>query len=988
MATRPSVAWSHQSDAEDATSTSGGGTSAAARVLQLAPGESFGRRYRITRLIGTGGMGAVYEAWDHELGEPVALKVIRPDVVSDPVSARKLEHRFKQELMLGRRVTHKNVVRIHDLGDMDGMKYITMPFIDGCDLARKLAGEGGTLPIRRALAIARSALSGLVAAHEAGVIHRDLKPANIMVDGHDEAFIADFGIARSVADGSDAGVRDLGERVRASGWSDDRTAPGTVVGTVQYMAPEQARAQPVDQRADVYAFGLIMFDMLAGAYRSRRSPSALEELTSRMGAPLPAVRSIDPAIPEALGQIVDRSVQPDPAARFQTSRELQAALTRLDVDGRLLPVERRVTPLQLAATLVAVVVALVGGWWVTRPPVDPEVRSFLVTNLENQSGNALFDGAVEEALSIALEEAAFLTAYTRTDALRVAQQIGAGERLDESVGRLIAVREGIDVVLTGGITRDGPAYQVTVQAVDPARDASEGAPLAAARATAATEDAVLEAVVRLAGTIRGELGDANPASGMLAQAETFTAGSLNAMRAYARAQELFYQGDDEEALRAYTDAIRYDPNFGRAYAGMAGIYQHRQQQADMEGAYEQALQHLDRMTERERYRTLGAYYMLVARNYETAIENYEELVRRYPADNTGHANLALAYLFVRDMDKAMIEGRRAIEIYPGNRLQRANYASYAMYAGDYDTSRAESRTVLADLLADESAVPRGAVDIFALLTLARAESAAGAFDEAGRTYARLETGRGVAASLARLGRADTALYRGRPREAVDVLRTGIEADRVNANPEAEASKQVMLAEASLALGDRGRAIEAARAAIGQRRHESILFPAARVLIEAGELDTARGIASELENMLQSQTASYAHLLEGEIALQQNRLPQAIEALREGQQRLDSWFAHFLLGKARLAAGQAVEALGEFQTCLDRQGEVTDVFIDDKATLHYLPPVSYWLARAHEAIGGRAAARQHYQRYLDLRADADFSDPLSEDARSRLAGLEG
>src|SRR5687768_18071060 len=161
----------------------------------LEVGQRFGSRYHILRQLGVGGMGAVYQAWDAELGVAVALKVIRPEVMHDPAAAQDIERRFKQELLLARQVTHKNVVRIHDLGEIDGIKYITMSYIEGEDLSSVLKREG-QLSVPRALHILRQVVSGLVAAHEAGVVHRDLKPANIMIEG-DNAIIMDFGIARS-----------------------------------------------------------------------------------------------------------------------------------------------------------------------------------------------------------------------------------------------------------------------------------------------------------------------------------------------------------------------------------------------------------------------------------------------------------------------------------------------------------------------------------------------------------------------------------------------------------------------------------------------------------------------------------------------------------------------------------------------------------------------------------------------------------------------
>ena len=256
------------SSARPASSPSSGGPGG-----PLAPGEAFGSRYHIIRLLGIGGMGAVYQAWDAELGVAVALKVIRPEATRGSRGRRELERRFKQELLLARQVTHKNVVRIHDLGEIDGIKYITMPYVEGDDLGNVLETRASCrLPRRCGSRVAIA--SGLVAAHDAGVVHRDLKPANIMIDASGDALIMDFGIARSTGDAADR--RDRRAEVcppRACTTPAVRPTPrcaGAVVGTVEYMAPEQARGEAVDQRADIYAFGLILYDMLLGSRRARR----------------------------------------------------------------------------------------------------------------------------------------------------------------------------------------------------------------------------------------------------------------------------------------------------------------------------------------------------------------------------------------------------------------------------------------------------------------------------------------------------------------------------------------------------------------------------------------------------------------------------------------------------------------------------------------------------------------------------------------------
>src|SRR4029079_2199875 len=259
-------------------------------------------------------MGAVYQAWGGEVGVAVALKVIRPEVTRDPVVAQDIERRFKQELLLARQVTHQNVVRIHDLGEIDGIKYITMPYIEGHDLATVLRNERLTVP--KVMGVARQGAARLQAAHEAGVVHRDLKPANVMMEG-EHAIIMDFGIARSTSRGGPAPSQPAPTAGPAAGAPalDDadaemtriaETVVGEVIGTIEYMAPEQARGEHVDQRADVYAFGLIIYDLLSGKRRSEHAVSAVGELQKRLAQPPPSIRTVLPEIPLPLDQLITK----------------------------------------------------------------------------------------------------------------------------------------------------------------------------------------------------------------------------------------------------------------------------------------------------------------------------------------------------------------------------------------------------------------------------------------------------------------------------------------------------------------------------------------------------------------------------------------------------------------------------------------------------------------------------------------------------------
>src|SRR5438874_6118605 len=352
-----------------------------ANHLPLQPGAPFGARYRILRVLGSGGMGVVYQAWDDALGVAVALKVIRPEVLEDPCAARDVERRFKRELLLARQVTHKNVVRIHDLGEIDGIKYLTMPYVEGRDLATVI--RDGAVPAARALRIARQIAEGLQAAHEAGVVHRDLKPENVMIDADDRALIMDFGISRSMGSGG------------------TMTAHGVIVGTLEYMAPEQGRGISADYRSDIYAFGLIVYDMIAGRHRAQSAESPIAEMMSRMMQAPTSLQTIVPAVPDPLADLIRTCVEPEPGNRFQTTNALIAALETIDAEGRArVPAAPRRTAwrLAIAASVTVLVLAFgaVGGdWWSRRhaPVVATAARpplTLLVADFQNGTGDSVF----------------------------------------------------------------------------------------------------------------------------------------------------------------------------------------------------------------------------------------------------------------------------------------------------------------------------------------------------------------------------------------------------------------------------------------------------------------------------------------------------------------------------------------------------------------------------------------------------------------------
>jgi len=929
-------------------------------------GAAFGGRYHIIKMLGMGGMGAVYQAWDAELEVALALKVVRP-AAADAEAVAEVERRFKQELLLARLVTHPNVVRIHDLGEVDGIKYITMPYIQGTDLAGMLA-EKGTLPVRESLHFARQIAAGLRAAHEAGVVHRDLKPANIMIDAERHAVITDFGIARS-----DTSAANASGASRPSGLpghiTDEHTMAGTVVGSIEYMAPEQARGEHVDQRADIYAFGLILYRMIAG--RGDTS-DLLASLRARMQAEPPRLRTIDHTVPEAVDELVSRCLQPDPAARFQSSADLVAALNRLDDAGKLRPL-----PVQLlksvrfwtAAAVAAIAVAATTWLIADRPvPPTPDPIAVLVADFANKTGEPVFDGLMEPAITVGIEGASFITAYPRTTAQRVGRLINAGSQLDESTSRLVAIREGIKVVLLGSIEKRGAGYRISMQAVDP----STRQVLFTSSADSRDRNGVLKAGGTLSARVRSELGDTRTVD----PKETLSTASLEAVAAYNRAQELSAAGKNKEAIEFFRRATEIDPTFGRAYGGLA-VSATRLGRADQAApAWQEAMKYIDVMSDREKYRLLGMYYSVVTRNINTATDTYQKLVDQYPADGAGHNNLAVSFFSLRQFDKAVKEGGLAVQIYPGNALYRSNNALYAMYAGDFKTASEQAGKLVADGLASyDTYLP------LAISAIANAQP-----DAARDAYKKMAAVDASGASLSATGLADLALAEGRPAEAVAILQAGIKADHAETDLAGVQAKEVVLADAYGMQGNVKAAVAAARRALAiGTKSEAQILPAVRWLIAAKDLAAAEALGAELDGSLEARTRAYGRIVASQIALARGKRVEAVEAMREGLKLADLWLVRYHLGQAYLAAGAPAEAFSEFDACMKRRGEGFAAFLDDLPTARAVAPVNYWMGRAREGMGLIPQALAEYKTYIAGRAK-DSPEPLLKDAIKRMASL--
>ena len=827
-------------DDSDATLAASGKTEASSGPLEV--GGSFGDRYEILETLGVGGMGAVYKALDRELGVPVALKVILIDD-EDSALAAELNARFKRELLLAREVTHPNVVRIHDLGDLDGIKYFTMSYVDGQDLSTLLKRRR-RLEVPEALLLFGQIVDGLIAAHDAGIVHRDLKPANVMIDGNGQAMLMDFGIARSVGDDA-SGSSSVQAFAEARSQVDlGKTMKGAIVGTLAYMAPEQFRGQTADQRADVYALGLMLYDMLMGSRRAQGATSAIDEVKTRLLEPPVSAHSVDPSIPKALDDVIERALAPDPEDRIQSTRELRAALDRLDEEGNLKPRFSRATIGLAAGAALALVAGMAGTFLLGRsagPEEQPEPKTVLVADFANDTGDAVFDGVLEEAAVVGLEGASFVNTFPRSRARDRAEAIRPdSERLDAELALLVAQSEGLSTIVEGAISPRGNGYEVVMTA----RDVLTGEALGEASRRAASKEEVLEAVGEAVIRLRRRLGDSVDTD-LALQEETFTAASLEAARSYTTAQALMATGQWSEAVPHYLEAVELDPEFGRAYAGLGASSFNLGRLEDARQYYDKALANTARMTEREKFRTRGAYYLRVG-NYEGAAEEFQSLVDRYPADEAGLSNLAFAKFYARDFEIAVERGQQAVETYPSNVLSRANLALYAMYAGNFDTAREEAQRVL-----EEN--PNYAT---AYVPLAMAALDDGDFDGARAEYDRLRDVPG-GTSLSVIGLADVALFGGRSDEARRLVEAHLETLDESTGATTEAILWTLLAETASQQGDSQAAAEFARNALEKSRAPRILASVGLLRAQRGDRAGVMELVAELGTSLEDEPRSLA-----------------------------------------------------------------------------------------------------------------------------------
>ncbi len=631
-------------------------------------------------------------------------------------------------MILARKVTHRNVIRIFDLGEANGIKFITMEFIEGRNL-KSVMKQKGRLPADQVVEIMQQVCLALQAAHAEAIVHRDLKPQNIMIDGQGRAFVMDFGIAHSLELGG-------------------MTQTGALIGTPEYRCPEPVRGEHVDERSDLFTMGIIFQELLTGQL-PYQAETAMASMFKRTKERAPSIRQLDSSVPQQIADIVGRCLEIDPKNRFQSAQELFDALEAwksgaaacIKIRSRRWIRRAGLLPWRWVAAALLILSIGIASYTVRgRFAVGPATAAahapvtVMIADFTNHTGDPIFDGTLEPMLKLALEGAGFVSAYDRTQLRNLGVPAFAG-RFDEQAAANIAVSQGLGVVVSGSLERQGAGYSLTLKATR----AVTGDTITNSQDTAANKDQVLFAVTKIATAVRKALGDATSESDQRFAMETLSATLLEAVHEYAVAMQALSAGKYDEARQSFSKAADLDPNFGLADAGLAITARNVGDYQDAEKNIREAIKHIDHMTERERYRTRGMFYFVTGDN-QKCVEEYGALIARYSSDVAAHNNLGVCYSYLRNMPKAIEEMQRAIEILPKRAPYRFNLALYHAYACDFQKSEQEAR----------AAQPLNPSFERGYLTLAYAQLGEGQVSQAAETYQKLEKISATGASIARL----------------------------------------------------------------------------------------------------------------------------------------------------------------------------------------------------------------------------------------------